>query len=136
MALAFIDTNILLRHLRGDHPEHSPKATALLGRIERGELEAQISDMVVFETVFTLERSYKVSKLQIRDAMLALLTLPGLVLQGKRRYGRIFDFYIDQNLPFGDAYIAAGMKHVGANEIYTFDREFDRIPGITRLEPE
>jgi predicted nucleic acid-binding protein len=136
MALPFIDTNILLRHLRGDHPEHSPKATALLGRIERGELEAQLSDMVVFEAVFTLERSYKVPKVQIRDAMLALLALPGLILHGKRRYGRIFDFYVDHSLPFGDAYIAAEMEHVGANEIYTFDREFGRIPNITRLEPD
>jgi uncharacterized protein len=136
MAFPFIDTNILLRHLRGDHPEHAPKATALFGRIKRGELQAQLSDMVVFEAVFTLERSYKVPKIQIRDALLALLTLPGLILQGKRRYGRIFDLYVDHNLPFGDAYIAAEMEHTGANEIYTFDREVDRIPGIARLEPE
>jgi predicted nucleic acid-binding protein len=136
MAFPFIDTNILLRHLRGDHPEHAPKATALFGRIKRGELQAQLSDMVVFEAVFTLERSYKVPKIQIRDALLALLTLPGLILQGKRRYGRIVDLYVDHNLPFGDAYIAAEMEHTGANEIYTFDREVDRIPGIARLEPE
>ena len=136
MALPFIDTSIVLRHLRGDHPEHAPKATALFGRIERGELDAQLSDMVVFETVFTLERSYKVPKIQIRHALLALLALPGLILQGKRRYGRIFDLYVDHNLPFGDAYIAAEMEHSRANEIYTFDREFDRVPGIARLEPE
>lgn len=135
MALPFLDTNILLRHLRGDHPDHSPKATALLGRIERGELEAQLSDMVIFETVFTLERSYKASKIQIRDAMLALLALPGLILQGKRRYGRIFDLYVDHNLPFGDAFIVAEMERLGANELYSFDREFDRISGITRSEP-
>jgi predicted nucleic acid-binding protein len=136
MALPFIDSNILLCQLHGNHPEHSPKATALLARIERGEMEAQLSDMVVFETVFTLERSYKVPKVQIRDAILALLALPGIILQGKRRYIRIFELYVDHNLPFGDAYIAAEMERFGATELYSFDREFNRVPGITRLEPE
>jgi predicted nucleic acid-binding protein len=136
VALPFIDSNILLCHLHGEHPEHSPRATALLARIERGELEAQLSDMVVFETVFTLERSYKIPKGEIRDALLALLALPGIVLPGKRRYIRIFDLYVDGSLPFGDAYIAAEMERFGATELYSFDRQFDRIPGVSRLEPE
>lgn len=135
MALPFIDSNILLCHFHGNHPEHSPKSTALLARIERGELEAQLSDMVVFETVFTLERSYKVPKARIRDALLALLGLPGIVLPGKRRYARIFEIYVDHNLPFGDAYILAGMERFGATELYSFDKELDRVADITRLEP-
>jgi predicted nucleic acid-binding protein len=67
--------------------------------------------------------------------MLALLALPGIILPGKRRYTRIFDLYVDLNLPFGDAYIAAEMERCGATEIYTFDREFNRVPGVSRLEP-
>jgi predicted nucleic acid-binding protein len=136
MAPPFIDSNILLCHFHGDHPEHSPRATALLARIERGELEAQLSDMVIFETVFTLERSYKIPKAQIRDALLPLLALPGIVLPGKRRYIRIFEIYVDFNLPFGDAYIAADMERYGATEIYSFDKQFNRLPGIIRQEPE
>jgi uncharacterized protein len=136
MAPPFVDTSILLRHLLSDHPEHSPRATALLDRIERGELEAQLSDMVVSEAVFTLERSYKIPKSRVRDAVLALLALPGLILPRKRRYGRIFDFYVNQNLPFGDAYIAAEMERAGATELYSFDREFDRLAGMTRREPD
>ena len=132
----FLDSNILLCHFHGEHPDHSPRSTALLARIERGELEAQLSDMVVFETVFTLERSYKVPKAQIRDAIQALLALPGIILPGKRRYIRIFEIYVDYNLPFGDAYIAADMERYGSTELYSFDRRFNRIPGITRLEPE
>lgn len=135
MALPFLDTNILLRHLLGDHPEQSPRSTALLRRIERGALEAQLSDMVVFETVFTLERSYRIPKDQIRRQMLALLSLPGIVLPGKRRYDRVFDLYVDNNLPFGDAYIVAEMERAGATEVYSFDRELSRILGIIRIEP-
>lgn len=135
MVFPFIDTNIILRHLLGDHPDHSPKATALFTRIELGELEVQISDIVVFETVFTLDRSYKVSKAAIRDSLLALLALPTLILQGKRRYLRIFDIYVDHNLPFGDACIVADMERSGATTLYSFDKEFGRIASIRRVEP-
>jgi predicted nucleic-acid-binding protein len=38
MALPFLDTNILLRHLREDDPV-SPKATSILSRVEQGDLQ-------------------------------------------------------------------------------------------------
>ena len=136
MALPSIDANVLLCHFHGEHPDHSPRSTALVARIERGELEARLSDMVIFETIFTLERSYRAPKVQIRDAILGLLALPGIVLQGKRRYIQIFEFYVDYNLSFGDAYIVAEMEQSGATELYSFDRQFNRVPSITRLEPE
>ena len=131
----FLDTNVFLRHLRGDHPEHSPRATALFARIEQGELEAQVSEMVIFETVFTLERSYRVPKAQIRESLLALLSLPGLIVSGKRRFQQILDLYVDYNLPFGDAYILAQMRQLKAGQIFSFDTELDKVPGISRIEP-
>src|SRR5215217_3451249 len=82
--LPFLETNIFLRHLRGDHPDFSPRATALLQRIEQGTLKVRTADTVIFETVFTLERVYKQSKEAIRDAFLPLIELPGIVLPGKR----------------------------------------------------
>jgi predicted nucleic acid-binding protein len=59
MARAFLDTNVLLRHLLGDDPGQSSRATVFLERVERRELEVQLADTVVFETVFTLQRQYR-----------------------------------------------------------------------------
>ena len=56
--LAFVDTNIFLRHLRQDHPDFSPRATAYLTRAENGEFKVRIADTVIFETVYTLQRAY------------------------------------------------------------------------------
>ena len=98
MALPFLDTNIPLRHLTQDHPEHSPKATAYLARIERGELQVRTADTVVFETVFTLQRFYRQPKQAIRDVLLPLIELPGIVLPGKRRFQKVFDLYVERNL--------------------------------------
>jgi predicted nucleic acid-binding protein len=135
MPRLFLDTNVLLRHLLADHAEHSPRATAFLARIERGELQVRLADTVVFETVFTLQRHYHQPRVAIRDALLPILELPGIVLPGKRRFRRTFDLYIALNLPFADAYHAALTQHLKLDGIASFDRDFDRIPGITRVEP-
>lgn len=135
MATSFLDTNILLRHLLQDHPEQSPKATAYLARIERGEFKARIADTVVFEAVFTLQRYYHQPKAKIRDALLPLIELPGIILPGKRHLREVFDLYVDLNLPFADAYHAVLMGRLKLDEIVSFDTEFDRVPGITRREP-
>jgi predicted nucleic-acid-binding protein len=135
MARPFVDTNILLRHLLQDHAEQSPRATTFLERIERGELEAQISEMVIFETVFTLQRTYRRSKEDIRTVLLQLLSLPGLVLQHKRRFQDALDVYVLFNISFADAYHAVLMKALRLTEVVSFDADFDRVQGITRLEP-
>ena len=133
MAVVFLDTNLLLRHLTQDHPEYSPKATAYLSRIERREVEARISEIVIFETVFTLHRGYHKARTEIRDAFLPLIELPGIILPGKRRFRRVFDLYVEQNLPFADAYHVVLMEQLGISEIASFDTDFDRVSGIRRV---
>ena len=133
MTIPFLDTNILLRHLLEDHPEHSAKATAFLSRGEQGEQKVRIADTVVFETVFTLQRHYRVSKEKIRETVLPLILLPGVILPGTRRFRKVFDLYVEQNLPFADAYHAVLMEQLKITEIATFDEHFDHIPGIQRL---
>jgi predicted nucleic acid-binding protein len=131
----FLDTNILLRHLLGDHPQQSPRATSLIAMIERGEQRVITSELVVFEAVFTLARTYKQPPDRIREALLAILELPGIQLPGKRGLRRAFDLYVDLNQPFADAYHAAFMERLGIDQVLSFDRDFDRVLGIERLEP-
>jgi len=134
MAVGFLDTNIYLRHLRQDHAVHSPKASAIFAQIEQGQLRLRTSDTVAFEVVFTLERTYKQPRPLIAQGLLSLLDLPGVILPGKRRYHRVFDLYVNQGLPFADAFHAVLMDSLGIREIFSFDRDFDRIPGVTRRE--
>jgi uncharacterized protein len=135
MALPFLDSNILLRHFTQDHPQHSPKATALLRQVEQGALQVRLSEIVLFETVYTLERTYKQSKAHIRQGLLALLALPSIVMPSKKRYRDMLDLYVTYNIPFADAYIAVQMRQSGSTDIYSFDRDFDKIAIVTRVEP-
>ena len=134
--LPFLDTNIFLRHLRGDHDDFSPRATALLQRVEQGSLKVRTADTVIFETVFSLERVYKQPKEAIRDAFLPLIELPGIVLLGKRRFRQVFAYYVEKNISFADAYHAVLMESLRLTQIVSFDRNFNRIATVQRVEPD
>jgi len=131
----FLDANVILRHVLGDHSEHSPLATAYLKRIEEGELKVRTADTVIFEVVFTLQRQYHQPKAKIREVILPLIELPGIILPGKLRFYKVFDLYVDFNLSFADAYHAVLMQQGRLNQIVSFDKGFDRVPGIKRMEP-
>jgi predicted nucleic acid-binding protein len=131
----FLDANVILRHLLGDHPEHSPRATAYIGRIERGEERVRTADTVVMEAVFTLDRSYRRPRELIQAGLLPILELPGVNLPDKRLYRRAFDFYVNLNISFADAYHAALMERAGIQGIASFDRHFDRVATVRRIEP-
>ena len=133
--LPFLDTNIFLRHLRQDHPDHSPRATALFARIRRGEAYAQTLDTVVFETVYTLQSFYKETRSAIRETLLPLINLPGIVLPDKQRYARAFEIYATSSRSFADSFHIAHAEQAGIREFISFDRDFDGLPNIRRVEP-
>lgn len=134
MSVIFLDTNVLLRHLIHDDPKQSTKATDFLHRIEQGEIQARISELVIFETVFTLEKSYRQLKAKIREFLLPLISMPGIILPNKRRWKRVFNLYVDLNLSFADAYHVVLMEELKITEIATFNTDFDRVPGIKRVK--
>jgi uncharacterized protein len=135
MATCFLDTNILLRYLTRDNEQMAEQALNLLMRVERGEEKVITSSLVIFETIFTLQRSYKVPRQQIREQMLPIISMRGLHLPDKSVFYKSLDLYVTKNIPFADAYNAVYMMSEEVFNIYSWDKDFDKIDGITRLEP-
>jgi len=52
---AFVDTNILIRHLTGDPPDQAERATAFLAEAD----ELLLPDLIVAEVVYVLESFYE-----------------------------------------------------------------------------
>ena len=71
----------------------------------------------------------------IRDLLCPILSLAGLKLAGKAVFLSAFDRYVATQISFADAYNAAYLKAQGATEIYSWDTDFDAIPGVVRVEP-
>jgi predicted nucleic acid-binding protein len=136
MAVCFLDTNILLRFFTGDDSQKAQQALNLFMRIERGEEKVITSSSVIFETVYTLQSFYKLARGEIKDKLLPIISMRGVHLPDKGVYYRAFDLYVTKNISFADAYNAAFMISEEIFNIYSWDRDFDKIEGIVRLEPE
>jgi predicted nucleic acid-binding protein len=53
----------------------------------------------------------------------------------KRMYLRALDLYVAMNIDFVDALSVAQTERAKVTTILSFDRDFDRVPGITRQGP-
>ncbi len=58
-----------------------------------------------------------------------------LLPRNKSLYYQAFDLYVTKNISFADAFNAAYMLAEKVPNIYSWDRDFDKIEGIVRLEP-
>jgi uncharacterized protein len=135
--ILFLDTNIFLRYLTGDNPDQAARAFALLQRVEQGAQRATTTEAVLTEIVYVLasKRLYAVPRGTIRQRLHDLLDLRGLRLRDKTVYRRALDLYASTTLDFEDCIIVARMEHDGITALASFDRGFDVIPSVTRVEP-
>lgn len=133
--MRFLDTNIILRYLTRDDEDKARRALALMLRLERGEERVATSPMVIFEAVFTLEKTYGVPRAAIRQRVGDIISFRGVFLPRKDMYRDALDLYASTTLSFADAFNAAFAKRYGVAEIYSWDRDFDRVAGLIRIEP-
>lgn len=130
-----IDANIILRFLLDDHPEQSPRSRELLKRVQDGEETIVLPEVVISDIVWTLRSFYRWPADRICSFIRSLLALKGVHVTRREVLLQALDIFADFNVDFSDALIAAEMLWTGLAEIYSYDQDFDRMPGLRRLEP-
>lgn len=137
--MRFLDANVIIRYLTKDDEAKAEACYALFQRVDAGEEEVFTCEAIVTEVVYVLASArspYHLPHDEIRARLLPLLTLRGLHLPQKRVYVHALDIYASSLfLDFEDAVAAAHMERIGIKEILSYDRDFDRLPGISRVEP-
>ncbi len=128
---AFVDTNILIRHLTGDPLEQALRATAYLS----SEDELYLTDLVVAETVYVLELFYEVPRMRVAEAVRSLLALRSVTVVDQGLLLRAAEVYETARLDFADAYLVACAESTGILRVASFDRTIDRVGTVTRVEP-
>ena len=128
---AFIDTNILVRHLTGDPPAMAKRATAFLA----SQPELYLADLIVAETVYVLESFYKAPRDQVATAMRSLIAMRSMITVDPALLLRAIEIYDVDRLDFAEAYLVACAESTGVGSIASFDKAIDRIATVTRLEP-
>ncbi len=128
---AFVDTNILIRHLTGDPADMAARATAFLA----GANELLLADLIVAETIYVLESFYQAPRSQVADAMRSLLAMDSVVAVDPALLLRAVEVYEMDRLDFAEAYLVAQAESTGVRDIASFDKAIDRVKTIRRIEP-
>ena len=128
---AFVDTNVLVRHLTGDPPPMARRATAFLATAD----ELLLADLVVAELVYVLESFYKVPRGRVADIVRAVVTFDAVVTVDRDLLLRAAEVYEVHRLDFAEAYLVASAERSGVGAIASFDRSIDRVSSVVRIVP-
>lgn len=128
---AFVDTNVLVRHLTGDPPAMAAQATGYLSSAS----ELLLTDLVVAETIYVLESFYKAPCEQIAQAMRSLLAFGSILTVDSALLLRAIEVYEIDRLDFAESYLVASAETTGVNQVVSFDRSIDRIKTTKRVDP-
>lgn len=134
---SFLDTNVILRYITRDDPEQARRAQRVFEQLEQGELSVTTTEAVVVEAVQVLSSKalYHLPRAEVRTHLTNILHVRGLVVPQKRSLIRALDLYASTNLDFVDVLIVAHMERLRVTTVLSFDKDFDRMEGITRREP-
>lgn len=136
--MRFLDTNVIVRYLVKDDQVKAEACFQLFKKLEQGTEELTTCEAVIAEVVYVLSSRalYGLNHEEIRARLTPILTLKGLRLPQKRLYLKALDLYaIYSFLDFEDALCVVHMENEDTKELYSYDTDFDRIPGIRRIEP-
>ena len=153
MTQPFIDTDVVIRFLTGDDLEKQAAAGALFEQIEEGRLTVVAPDTVIADAVYVLSsprlyhlariefrirlksRTNDIARNEVQELLTPLVRLPHFRVQNQLSVLRALDLYASTKLDFGDTLIIVLMEQQNSRLLYSYDKGFDRIQGITRQEP-
>lgn len=129
---AFVDTNILVRHLTGDPPEMASRATRYLATAN----ELLLTDLILAEVAYVLDTFCGTPRAQVATTLRAVLAFPAIRVIDADLLQRAVEVYEVHRLDFADAYLVASAERTGIGVVASFDRTIDRVATIRREEPD
>lgn len=128
---AFIDTNVVIRHLTGDPPDFAERATRFLAEAE----DLLLTDVIAAEIVYVLESFYEVERPRVAEALRAIVAFDAVSAW-------IPTFYCERSRSM-DSIVSTSPRPTSSpaqsgavvRSIASFDRSIDRVTTVSRIEP-
>lgn len=130
---AWVDTNVLVRHLTGDPPAMARRATRFLASAAPGEL--LLADLVLAEVVYVLESVYELDRAAVADAARAIVTFPAIAVDDPELLLRAVEVYEHDRLDFAEAYLVASAERSGVGAAASFDKTVRRVSSVALIQP-
>jgi len=128
---AFVDTNVVVRHLTGEPPDLADRATRYLAT----ERDLLLTDLVVAETVYVLESFYEAPRSQVAEAVRSLIAFDSIVCVDPALLLRAIEVFEVDRLDFAESYLVACAESTGVGRMASFDQAIDRVDTVVRVEP-
>lgn len=132
--MPLLENDVIFAYLNEYDPNHET-AEKIFEKLRRGEIRVEISSISLLE----MELIYKSEKREgrlMRD-LAALAALPNAEYVALTPDIALTSVYLRQtlNLSFFDSHYAATALNLDGR-IISFDKAYDKVPGLTRIEPE
>jgi predicted nucleic-acid-binding protein len=121
-----LDTNVLVRFLLDDDAMQSPRARALMSRLELGSANALLQESVLAETVWVLEKGYDVPRPEIARLLSAIVQLRGVRCGRRRVVLEALNRFSATPCDIIDCLLAAFARSRRL-KVYSFDQDFSRL---------
>lgn len=129
----FVDTNIFIRHFLKDDKKLSPLAQEIISACQQGRHSLVVCPAILLETSWLLSSFYKLSKKRVIELLNLILDLENAKIIDRQIIEETLTVYSQKNIDHIDAFVAATMNRMKISEIFSFDRDFDKIPHLRRL---
>ena len=133
--MKFIDTNIFIRFLVNDIPRKADACEKIFKNAVAKKETLFTTEMVIAEIIWVLESYYDLSQKEAQEKVEKILNTPNLICPRKDLILNALTIYGEKKIDYIDAYNALILKDKGIKELYSYDKHYDRMDSLTRLEP-
>ena len=130
------DSNVLVRHYLTDpdEPRQSQEARRLVENALAKGYDVYLSQIVLCESVWVLERCYKVSRKARIEFLHSILHDPPFQAEAPEQVAKALKQFSDTRADFADCLIASNAKAHGCKKTFTFDKKAKTIPGMAAVD--
>jgi len=129
MKHSLIDTNVIIRYLVEDPDTIRPKfkgVYAFFEKVEKGQLQVQLPELVLFEAFFVLTSFYEVPAAKAAQTLDLIVALKGISMQDKGLMRSCLMLLKNKKIDLVDAYILAVSRQKNIKTVYSFDADLKK----------
>lgn len=135
--MIFIDTNVFLRSILRDTEEKAEACIKFFEKIDKGEIQAVTSLLVLNELLWVME-GLNIDKKEITKRLKAVV-MSKLGLLGVKNGSIVLEalgYYEELGVDFIDALHSCIARENNIKKIVTYDEHFEKLEFVQKIEPE
>ena len=126
MRTIIIDTNSILRFLLDDIPEQNAEVQKLFQQAKKTNLEIIVSEIVIFEINFILEKYYRFRKEEIIEKLGIIVSSNYLNIESRELFISALKLYRKNNISLVDCFLLVKAE-IEEAELFTFDDKMKMV---------